>query len=72
MDQIINLDDTVTDKEKLLTREFLKIVNSRLDSMTNSNMKKNTITEITLYACFLKIGEIENVKQRFQAETYKI
>ncbi len=55
---------------ELLVHEFLKISNKRLKELDSKQIHRENKTKITLYACFLSVSDIENIKQRFQAKVY--
>jgi hypothetical protein len=56
-------------QKEIEKRDFLKFVNKELKNKENK-IKRNFKTKVELYVCFLKIGEIENIKQKFQADVY--
>ena len=56
-------------QKEIEKRDFLKFVNKELKNKENK-IKRNFTTKVELYVCFLKIGEIENIKQKFQADVY--
>lgn len=55
---------------KLLVREFLKVANKRLKEIDLNMITRDEKTKIILYSSFLKIGQIDNINQRFHADVY--
>jgi len=54
-------------------RNLVKNANFQLDKLINSTqIKRDYLTVVKIYAIFLKIGEIDNVKERFQADVLVI
>ena len=45
-----------------------RFINEKLNKLNNQKVKRNFKTKVTLSASFLKVGEIENIRQKFQAE----
>ena len=50
--------------------QLIKITNEKLKNLNGIKIKRNYKTRVELYACFIKVGEIENIRQRFQADAY--
>jgi hypothetical protein len=55
---------------KPLVREFLKVANKKLKEIDLNMITRDEKTKIVLYSSFLKIGQIDNINQRFEADVY--
>jgi len=51
---------------------LIKVANEKLNLFVNNNesMKRSEPVVVEIYLIFLRIGEIDNVKERFQADAY--
>ena len=70
---MISSDQETLTVEKLNYKSIyhlIKLTNEKLKNMNENKIKRNYITKVELYAIFLKVGEIENIRQRFQADAY--
>jgi hypothetical protein len=55
----------------LQMQSLIRLANSKLDMYINDEyVKKNEPVTVEVYMIFLRIGEIDNVKEQFQAEAY--
>ncbi len=65
----INEEDNV--KNQLALKNLIETANKQLNLMVNGPVfKRDYQTIIQVYIVFLKVGEIDNVKERFQADAY--
>jgi hypothetical protein len=65
-------DDEVDDsKKQYKLKSLIKLANSKLNFyVNNENIKKPHQVVVEVYLIFLRVGEIDNVKERFQADAY--
>jgi hypothetical protein len=65
-------EENKNEPEKIETVEdLLSTANLKLNTIVNNMTVKKTVqTSVKLFLIFLKIGEIDNIKERFQAEAY--
>jgi hypothetical protein len=55
----------------LQMQSLIRLANSKLDLYINDeHVKKPTPVTVEVYMIFLRVGEIDNVKEQFQAEAY--
>jgi hypothetical protein len=68
------IDDTNLDEEQKRqsdVKSLMNTANSKLNLyVNNENIKKPDPVVVQIYLIFLRIGEIDNVKERFQADAY--
>ena len=65
----INFNEKDEIKREILVRKLMKLTNEKLKK-PQQNVKRDFKTNVELFALFIKLSEIENIKQRFQAEVY--
>ena len=56
------IDNVAIHKYKAANFQLKKIVNQKLNEIADPGEKRNYLTKIKVYACFLKIGEIGIIK----------
>ena len=67
----INLYEDDAVKSKMALKSLIETANSQLNIMVNGpTFKRDYPTVVRVYIVFLKVGEIDNVKERFQADAY--
>lgn len=54
-------------KKQIAIRKLIKITNEKLNNL-DKKIKRDYKTKVNLFAVFLRVSEIENIKQKFQAE----
>lgn len=58
-------------RKELMIQELIKTANLRLNMFVNQeNFKKKEPVVVEVFLIFLRVGEIDNVKERFQADAY--
>ncbi|CAF1003742.1 unnamed protein product, partial [Brachionus calyciflorus] len=68
-DEIMSEEDYI--KKQLALQNLIKTANLKLNLyVNNENIKKPTPITVQIYLIFLRVGEIDNVKERFQADAY--
>ena len=69
-DLFLSLENDLALKQKTIS-SLIKAANDKLNLyVNNENMKKPDPVVVQLYVVFLRVGEIDNVKERFQADAY--
>jgi len=64
-------DEIDVTKKQYKINSLVKLANSKLNFyVNNENIKKPNQVVIEVYLIFLRVGEIDNVKERFQADAY--
>lgn len=67
----VNYMDDDYQKKQAAVQNLIKTANSRLNLyVNNENIKKSSPVTVQIYLIFLRVGEIDNVKERFQADAY--
>lgn len=58
-------------RKEFMIQELIKTANLRLNMFVNQeNIKKKEPVAVEVFLIFLRVGEIDNVKERFQADAY--
>lgn len=58
-------------RKEFMMQELIKTANLRLNMFVNNeNIKKKEPVLVEVFLIFLRVGEIDNVKERFQADAY--
>jgi hypothetical protein len=58
-------------KRQIVIQNLIKVANNKLNLyINNENLKKPHPVTIEVYLIFLRVGEIDNVKERFQTDAY--
>lgn len=58
-------------RKEFMIQELIKSANLRLNLyVNNENIKKKQPVLVEVFLIFLRVGEIDNVKERFQADAY--
>lgn len=58
-------------RKEFMIQELIKTANLRLNMFVNQeNIKKKEPIAVEVFLIFLRVGEIDNVKERFQADAY--
>ncbi len=70
--QDLDTDSEERNKQSSDLLSLIKIANAKLNYFVNSNenIKKTEPVVVQIYLIFLRIGEIDNVKERFQCDAY--
>lgn len=71
IDESINYMEDDSKRKEYIIQELIKTANLRLNLFVNNeNIKKKDPVVVELFLIFLRVGEIDNVKERFQADAY--
>lgn len=63
--------ELVNNNEQDTIKNLITMANQQLNLLINGpNFKREFPTLVAVYIVFLKVGEIDNVKERFQADAY--
>lgn len=58
-------------RKEFIIQELIKTANMRFNMyVNNENIKKKEPVVVEVFLIFLRVGEIDNVKERFQADAY--
>ena len=67
----INDDDSQQEENIIMIKSLVEKANQKFDEIVNAyNIKRLYTTKVKFYIVFLRVGEIDNVKERFQADAY--
>ena len=62
---------SIINEEEITLNNLIRSANEQLNSLINGpTYKRDYPTLVRVYIVFLKVGEIDNVKERFQADAY--
>lgn len=71
LDDSINYIEDDNRRKEALIRNLIETANMRLNLFVNNeNIKKKDPVVVEVFLIFLRVGEIDNVKERFQADAY--